>query len=83
MWRIYSPNKKGVIIKTTAEKFTHIDGIIGGLLDKVQYVRRLDDIAIKEGLEAGLVKREAFKHEEEIRLITHIDFIKQYNNNFI
>lgn len=87
MWRIYSPDKKGVRVRTTIRKLiqsldkwsgkkAHFESHIG----KVKYLssRKLVDFAnnvLFESFDASdfaktlLVKRLAFEHEQEIRLL--------------
>lgn len=87
MWRIYSPDKKAVRLRTTVRKaleglahnfgdWAHTQAFIGR-------VRYLSDRKIKEFVENAfqggltprscaeslLVKRAAFKHEREVRLV--------------
>jgi hypothetical protein len=87
MWRIYSPQKTGIRVRTTIGK------LLGGLsnalghgaaykahLGKVEYKRERDLKAIcEEGVELTpdatgvaktlLLKRKAFRHENEVRLL--------------
>lgn len=86
MWRIYSPQKNGVKIRTTARKLfeslydvtspgtRNVSCFIGKVLylsvDEIRNYRRLE----LEGSGAGvaktlLIKREAFAHENEVRLL--------------
>ncbi|MCP4370415.1 MAG: DUF2971 domain-containing protein [Deltaproteobacteria bacterium] len=80
LWRIYSPNNTGIAISTSIEKFELIEGIHKGILGKVIYFDNTVDLMNKaennnEGLKTALFKRIAFKHEEEVRLLTHNDFV--------
>jgi hypothetical protein len=81
MWRIYSPLKDGIKIGTSIKKFELIEGLKHSVIHKVLYYGNL-----KEGLERaknisgfgqmfadGLIKRDAFEHEKEVRLITRND----------
>lgn len=81
MWRIYSPLKDGIKIGTSIKKFELIEGLKHSAIHKVLYYGNL-----KEGLEHtknisgfskifadGLIKRDAFEHEKEVRLITRND----------
>jgi hypothetical protein len=87
MWRIYSPNKDAVRIRTTMEKlanslsaglgrWAHVQSFIG----KVDYLfkaelKKFAETVFEDGLNPAaiarslLVKRRAFRHEREIRLI--------------
>lgn len=81
MWRIYSPNKEGIKIKTSIKKLKEIQGVKFSLISKVHYYENLIDglnyIEEKKQifksqhrvLLEGLIKRDAFKHEEEVRLL--------------
>jgi cellobiose-specific phosphotransferase system component IIB len=80
MWRIYSPDKQGIMISTTVEKLKSISGIGRGVIGKVLYYSSLEN-AIKDikeshekigyatGFYGAFMKRNAFKHEEEIRIV--------------
>lgn len=81
MWRIYSTSKDGIKIGTSIKKFELIEGLEHSGFNKVLYYRDL-----KEGLDIsksisgfshmfadGLIKRDAFQHEKEVRLITRND----------
>jgi hypothetical protein len=77
LWRIYSPNGKGLMIQTTAKKFLLIKEIMHGLLGRMDY-SNFDNIKDfpQDLLEMALIKRKAFEHEQEVRLITHADMVK-------
>jgi hypothetical protein len=69
LWNIYSPNKDGVKIKTTAQKLRMISDIRRGYFDKVTYTD-YKKIKVKDHVfGATLLKREAFEHEREARLL--------------
>ena len=81
MWRIYSPTKSGIKVGTTIKKLEFIKDLNYSAINKVFYYKDLVD-----GLEErrkfkkmshrfadGLIKRDAFGHEEEVRLITRND----------
>jgi hypothetical protein len=88
MWRIYSPNKDGIRMRTTirrlAESLSSQTGewsAVSTFIGRVQYLsrRRLEALA-KDAFarldpqhfaRTLLVKRPAFEHEREIRLIYH------------
>lgn len=87
MWRIYSPDKDAVRLRTTVGRL--IDSLCAAnedretdrcFIGKVTYptdgkLKRFAKTVFKEGLTAGavarslLVKRNAFEHENEVRLI--------------
>lgn len=87
MWRIYSPQKMGIRVRTTVGKL--LDGLSRSLgndaaykahLGKVEYKRERELKAIcEEGVELTpdatglaktlLLKRKAFQHENEVRLL--------------
>lgn len=79
MWRIYSPNHDGVRVKTTAHKLYQSisegqDPCIGNVqYERVQEIHSQTDYfqAVEEGfsIDQLLIKRIAFEHEEEVRLI--------------
>lgn len=78
MWRIYSPNKDEIKIATSVKKFELITGIDHYAVNKVYYYSDLrDGLQYGENMEGlsnllkdGLIKRVAFNHEEEVRLLT-------------
>ncbi len=77
LWRIYSPNREGLMIKSTAKKFLLIKEIMHGLLGRVIYSNFDDSKDFPQGsLEMALVKRKAFEHEIEVRLITVAEMVK-------
>lgn len=85
MWRIYSPDKQGVKVKTTIEKL--ITALITSseegkaracFIGKVDYLNQKDLVSKLTGItgmygrhaaESLLYKRNEFKHEREVRLI--------------
>ena len=80
MWRIYSPNREGMMIRTTASSFSMITGIICAFLGNVRYYGEHDLTTLLEGfsqeqrldltfLYSAFLKRKAFEHECEARLI--------------
>jgi len=89
MWRIYSPDKNSIRIRTTIEKLLDSISIatVGTKycehsIGKVEYlaeknlIRRAKDTFEKDGqitfgnlFKSLLIKRKAFKHENEIRLL--------------
>lgn len=93
MWRIYSPDKKGIRIRTTIDKLlssldmANVDvAMTESCIGKVDYISeaKITEQAKKAFSDNGqmtfgslfrslLVKRKAFEHENEIRLI-HLDW---------
>ncbi|WP_202711329.1 DUF2971 domain-containing protein [Sporosalibacterium faouarense] len=81
MWRIYSPSKNGIKIGTSIEKLEHIQGLQHSAINKVYYYNDLmDGLNNREKFKKmshmfadGLIKRDAFEHENEVRLITRND----------
>lgn len=78
LWRVYSRDKEGLVVQTTARKFDLMKEIRFGVLAPVIYYDNLLDALseIKEDdrkenpfIEAFL-KRKAFEYEAEVRLIT-------------
>jgi hypothetical protein len=95
MWRIYSPDSKGVRIRTTIRKLitslykeTTCSNYFTSYIGKVEYLKEselkefsnslfYDDRIENENLfRSLLVKRKAFKHEGEIRLL-YFDLIDE------
>lgn len=83
MWRIYSPQKEGVVIQTSVKKFSLMTDIKFAALGPVIYYNDLkvvmDEIYLHPGQEEygrfteGFLKRKAFEHEAEVRLVTADD----------
>lgn len=80
MWRIYSPNMSGVKIVTKVERFKDLQNtkILG--VEKVVYFscwQELPNLTKNDDSRYQTVryKRDAFSHEEEVRFITHPQFI--------
>lgn len=78
MWRIYSPDRQGVMIETCAKNFSIIQNLKRASLAKVIYYNKNNyrekryEIANNRSYTfAGdmALKREAFKHENEVRLL--------------
>lgn len=78
MWRIYSEKMEGIMIGTSVNKFNNISNLYIGFIGKVLYYKHLVD-GVKEitdknelpyDLGDAFLKRDAFKHEEEVRIIT-------------
>jgi hypothetical protein len=78
LWRVYSPQEEGLVIQTTVERFDLMSGIRFGLLAPVVYFENLLDglttIARDKEydgpFQGGFLKRKAFEHEVEVRLVT-------------
>lgn len=78
LWKIYAKDKEGILIQSSIEKFYNLQGIKLGKLSPVMYYEDLDLALSKsnsmEGIDKifyhGLLKRKAFEHEKEVRLIT-------------
>jgi hypothetical protein len=81
MWRIYSKPNQGVKIRTSIDKFQLINDLCIYGVSKIYYYNELIDglnsrKSLKDALHLfadGLIKRNAFSHEDEIRLITRND----------
>lgn len=78
MWRIYSPDCQGVMIETSVGSFHEIKNLRRAVLGKVlyfnkdNYIEKRYEIANnKSYCYAGdmVLKREAFKHENEVRFL--------------
>ncbi|MFC2160958.1 DUF2971 domain-containing protein [Acidobacteriota bacterium] len=101
MWRIYSPDKNGVKIRTTVRKlfnslYSRIlinERDVNCFIGMVEYLtpRRINDfleqVNITDSTGAGiaktlLVKRQAFSHEREVRLIYIADEHKAQHTIF-
>lgn len=77
MWRIYSPNKEGLMIATTVKRFGLLKGVNGALLAPVIYYDNVekgrDRVHEQYGyadIVGAFLKRKAFEHEREVRLAT-------------
>lgn len=80
MWRIYSPSRTGIQIASSVEKFGSIAGLRRALLGEVMYFSTREELVanaskVTDPLGEALHKRMAFRHEEEVRFLTHSDFI--------
>lgn len=78
MWRIYSSDRQGIMIETTVRYFSSIDNLRHASLAKVIYYNKGNYIKIRKEIAnnssyafAGdmVLKREAFKHENEVRFL--------------
>lgn len=80
MWRIYSPQHEGVVIQTSVKKFRLLRDIKHAALGPVIYYddlkAALDQIYTQphqggyERFTEAFLKRKAFEHENEVRLVT-------------
>ena len=79
LWRIYSPNKEGIMITTSVKKFLLMEyKIKSGMLGRVIYyddLKQALDYRMKfkrpkNAFIDGFLKRNAFEHEKEVRLVT-------------
>jgi hypothetical protein len=83
MWRIYSPLNEGVMIQTSVPKFSLLRGVKYAALGPVIYYDDLkvvlDEIdhpqqrGMYERFTGAFLKRRAFEHEKEVRLVTMDD----------
>lgn len=87
MWKIYSKNNEGLLIKSTIKKFSLIQDIELALFGKIIYYNDLKEGLTKmseeelkrtntDNLKLSLLKRKAFEHEDEVRFITSNKHIK-------
>lgn len=77
MWRIYSPNKDGIMIQSTVKRLVDSMNLDYYLLAPVVYFSDLQDglyelyeHPYEDHLAGALLKRKAFSHEEEVRLLS-------------
>lgn len=78
MWRIYSTSKDGIRIGTTVKKFELLQGTNHYVIERIFYYKELMEgleycqkpSSIMKIIRDGLIKRDAFSHEEEVRIIT-------------
>jgi len=86
MWRIYSPDRQGIMIETIANEFNNIDNLRRAFLSKViyynkrNYIEKRNEIAKNHSyfISGDLaLKREAFMHENEVRLLV---CLQEYSN---
>lgn len=91
MWRIYSPDRQGIMIETRVDCFSGIQDLRDPVLAKVlyyskdNYIEKRKQISENESyLFAGdmALKREAFKHENEVRLLVCLQAYKEIENPF-
>lgn len=78
LWRIYSVQEEGIMIQTSVSKFRLFEAISCGMLAPVVYYRDLlegiqqldGDSDYIEPFAGAFLKRRAFEHEQEVRLVT-------------
>jgi len=80
MWRIYSRSNSGLVIATTVEKLALLEGAERLYAGLVVYFKDPPDLVAKVGTDRSIFerfcfKRTAYKHEEEVRILTHADFV--------
>lgn len=73
MWRLYSDNNKGVVIQTTLQDLADSIDDERIFLSEVRYINFNDESLTPNNLMVNghfspLLKRESFKHEQEVRL---------------
>lgn len=78
LWRIYSPNKEGILIKTKITNLYKIEGYTRAYIGKVLYYNNLKTIDLRSlnHFEGYLLKRDSFQHENEVRLLIDYNDIK-------
>lgn len=80
LWKIYAKGKEGILIQTSVSKFLLINQFDSAMLSPVIYYDNLESELQKLNklqneikiFYHGLLKRKAFKHEKEVRLITYV-----------
>lgn len=80
MWRIYSPTRTGLRIKTTVGHFRMIRGVHRAHVGRVSYFDTVPELLAMTEQRASpfdfaLVKRAAFRHESEVRYLTNGQFL--------
>lgn len=89
MWRIYSPDRQGVMLETTASDFFQVNNLRRASLSKVIYYnkdnyreKRIEVANNRSYTFAGdmALKREAFKHENEVRLLVCLQAYSELGN---
>ncbi|MFZ2643317.1 MAG: DUF2971 domain-containing protein [Verrucomicrobiia bacterium] len=80
MWRIYSPKKEGIVIQTSVKNFRLLQGLIYAALGPVFYCDDLKTTLEQKAMHReydvfteAFLKRRAFDHEKEVRLVTMDD----------
>ena len=89
MWRIYSPDRQGIMIETNVDSFFEINNLRMAVLAKViyfnknNYIDKRTEISNNKSYRyAGdmALKREAFKHENEVRLLVCLQGYREIKN---
>ena len=83
MWRIYSPNRNGLRLQSSVAKFSLIDGVKRSYLGEVVYFETVQELLTlaksrRSSFHEALFKRTAFQHEREVRLLTHAQFLEEF-----
>lgn len=87
MWRIYSPDRQGIMIETTVDSFFEINNLRRAVLAKVlyfnisNYIDKYNEISNNKSYRYAkdmALKREAFKHENEVRLLVCLQGYKEF-----
>jgi plasmid stabilization system protein ParE len=81
MWRIYSPTKTGLQLKTSVGKFQLIGGVERMHFGMIAYFETIPELFAmtekrRSSFDDALVKRAAFQHEREVRYVTNGQFLK-------
>ena len=80
MWRIYSPTKTGLQLKTSVGKFQLIGGVERAHFGMIAYFETIPELLAmtekrRSSFDDALVKRAAFQHEREVRYLTNGQFL--------
>lgn len=80
MWRIYSPYRNGIQVRTSVDRFRLVRGLRGSHLDIVSYFDTIENLVKSADRKPApfahaFNKRVAFRHEEEVRFVTHGDLV--------
>lgn len=81
MWRIYSPTRTGLQIRTSVGHFELIGDVERAHVGKIGYFESIAELLAmtatrKSPFDDALVKRAAFQHEREVRYLTNGHFLK-------
>lgn len=80
MWRIYSTSATGLVIATTVKKFELLQGAERLYVGRVVYFADAPDLIAKARIDRSMfepfcLKRSAYAHEQEVRVLTHADAV--------